>query len=257
MVTRMNGALKILPFLESLPLTRYFFLSVLFAGLIAGGLSGFRLLGIQLLAGLSISVWTAITSFITLKALDITIGLRVPLHEEILGADLVEHSLNGTYDKETSEWRDREGHLIMIVKQYDNESTKDLMARIESNSIRRCECLRSPRPELRSSMRRRRSAFGFSRSDDTVSHISDASDFIQEHMCYNKAIVEEVDGIHNSSEDDSKDNKKRDSQNHTSVVEKLRKAFGSVTSKRSDSYDVNSSPEHLPNGSTNMVQVQM
>ena len=226
-----------------------------FTGLIAGGISGFKLLGIQLLAALVISAWTAVTAFITLKALDITIGLRVPLHEEILGADLVEHSLNGTYDKVTSEWRDREGHLIMVVKQYDNESTKDMMARIESTSCPRCECIRSP-GIIRSSMRRRRSAFGFSRSDDSVSHVSDASDFIQEYIGHNKAVVEGVDGTHKSPEHDSNDNKKHDSQNHhTSVFQKLRKTFGSVTSKRSDSYDLDSSPQHLPNGSASMIQV--
>ncbi|KAJ8029858.1 Ammonium transporter 2 [Holothuria leucospilota] len=82
-------------------------------GLFRGG--GFKLLGIQLLAVLVITFWTAVASYVVLKVLDLTIGLRVPLHEEILGADIVEHSINGSYDKTSGEWNDSEGRLIMIV----------------------------------------------------------------------------------------------------------------------------------------------
>ncbi|KAJ8304985.1 hypothetical protein KUTeg_018568 [Tegillarca granosa] len=63
-----------------------------------------RQLGIQCLAVLAISVWTIITGFLFLKLIDLTIGLRVPLGEEILGADIVEHSVTGViYDKKTKQ----------------------------------------------------------------------------------------------------------------------------------------------------------
>ncbi|XP_077867205.1 putative ammonium transporter 2 [Saccoglossus kowalevskii] len=83
-------------------------------GLFYGG--GLYMLGIQLLAGVVITVWTVATSYICLKILDLTLGLRMTLQEEILGADLVEHSLNGSYDKATGELRSVEGDLIEIVK---------------------------------------------------------------------------------------------------------------------------------------------
>ena len=38
--------------------------------------------------------WTAAVSFILLKVVDLTFGLRVSLDDEILGADLVEHGVN-------------------------------------------------------------------------------------------------------------------------------------------------------------------
>lgn len=71
---------------------------------------------------LVIIFWTAVTSYIILKVLDLTIGLRVPLHEEILGADIVEHSINGSYDKTSGEWNDSEGRLIMIVDRSNPEN---------------------------------------------------------------------------------------------------------------------------------------
>ncbi|XP_070542958.1 putative ammonium transporter 3 [Ptychodera flava] len=69
------------------------------AGLFYGG--GWYVLGVQSLAAISITAWTLVTSYSLLKILDLTIGIRVPRHEELLGADLVEHSVNGAYDKST------------------------------------------------------------------------------------------------------------------------------------------------------------
>ncbi|XP_064609479.1 putative ammonium transporter 3 [Liolophura sinensis] len=60
-------------------------------GLLWGG--GFYLLGVQIMAVVVITVWTLITSFILLKVIDLTIGLRLSLEEEILGADIVEHNI--------------------------------------------------------------------------------------------------------------------------------------------------------------------
>ncbi|XP_072050443.1 putative ammonium transporter 3 isoform X2 [Amphiura filiformis] len=222
-------------------------------GLIAGGKDGFFLLGVQLLAATCIIAWTAITAFITLKILDITIGLRVPLHEEILGADLVEHSLNGTYDKTTSEWRDREGHLIMIVKQYENESSLELLNRINAQAAGCTQC------ERFGSTIRRRTAFGFSRSDDTVSHASVASDAMPQFMDTDKEIEDE-EGI-TSPETDSLSNnnrkKRRSHQNQRNLFRKLSRTFSNGSTRRSGTYSLDSSPVRLPNGALNMVQVQL
>lgn len=49
-------------------------------------------------------MWTIISGSLFLKLIDLTIGLRVPLGEEILGADIVEHSVSGIiYDKKTKQ----------------------------------------------------------------------------------------------------------------------------------------------------------
>ena len=46
------------------------------------------------------TVWSIIMAYILLKLVDLTIGLRVPLQQEILGADLVEHAVGDIeYDK--------------------------------------------------------------------------------------------------------------------------------------------------------------
>lgn len=53
-----------------------------------------HLLGIQLLAVVALAVWSAITSFILLLGIKLTIGLRVSEEEEKLGADRVEHEMD-------------------------------------------------------------------------------------------------------------------------------------------------------------------
>ncbi|ESO88327.1 hypothetical protein LOTGIDRAFT_126447, partial [Lottia gigantea] len=60
-------------------------------GLLNGG--GFYQLGVQTLAVVTLTVWTLFTSFFFLKIIDLVMGLRVPLEEEILGADIVEHGI--------------------------------------------------------------------------------------------------------------------------------------------------------------------
>ena len=61
------------------------------------------LLGVQLMATVVIVVWTAVTSFLLLKVIDLTVGLRMSLQHEILGADLVEHAVGDVeYDKSTN-----------------------------------------------------------------------------------------------------------------------------------------------------------
>ena len=41
----------------------------------------------------SLVTWSALVSFLLLKLIDLTIGLRVTLHHELLGADIVEHGV--------------------------------------------------------------------------------------------------------------------------------------------------------------------
>ncbi|RMH24689.1 MAG: ammonium transporter [Candidatus Hydrogenedentota bacterium] len=57
-------------------------------GLIHGG---FRLIVTQLVAVVAVAAYTFLMSFIVLKAVDLTIGLRVPDEEEKMGLDLTEH----------------------------------------------------------------------------------------------------------------------------------------------------------------------
>lgn len=45
------------------------------------------------MATVVIMLWTLVTSFLILKAIDLTIGLRVSLEHELYGADYVEHMI--------------------------------------------------------------------------------------------------------------------------------------------------------------------
>ncbi|XP_002736982.1 putative ammonium transporter 3 [Saccoglossus kowalevskii] len=83
-------------------------------GLLYGG--GWYMFGVQTVAVLTILTWTMVMAFVFLKLLDITFGLRIPLHEELLGLDLVEHSINGSYDKKTSELSGADGRILEVVK---------------------------------------------------------------------------------------------------------------------------------------------
>ncbi len=63
---------------------------------------GWELLGVQSLAIVVICTWTLVSSFIILKTIDLTIGLRMSVEHELLGADLIEHAIgNVWYDKKT------------------------------------------------------------------------------------------------------------------------------------------------------------
>ncbi|KAL5008844.1 hypothetical protein ScPMuIL_014425 [Solemya velum] len=67
-------------------------------GLFHGG--GFNQLGIQALAVLAITVWTVVLAVIFLKVIDFVLGIRMPLVEELIGADIVEHGIGEIiYDK--------------------------------------------------------------------------------------------------------------------------------------------------------------
>ncbi|XP_074651558.1 putative ammonium transporter 2 [Tubulanus polymorphus] len=59
-----------------------------------------RQLGVQASGLLAMMAWTAASSFFFLKLIDLSIGLRVSQQHEILGADIVEHSIGDVnYDK--------------------------------------------------------------------------------------------------------------------------------------------------------------
>ena len=56
-----------------------------------------RLLGVQLLGIAAILAWTAALMWLTFKAIDKTVGLRVSREEEIRGLDSTEHGLPSAY----------------------------------------------------------------------------------------------------------------------------------------------------------------
>ncbi|XP_074651674.1 putative ammonium transporter 3 [Tubulanus polymorphus] len=79
-------------------------------GLIHGG--GLKFFGIQLAASLAIMVWSAVTSFCLLFAIDKAVGIRMSEEEEELGADFVEHGIG-------------QGRDILVVKEAPQPGTSD------------------------------------------------------------------------------------------------------------------------------------
>jgi Amt family ammonium transporter len=67
-----------------------FFDGVFKVGILYGGGAG--LLGEQILANASAIVWSFVLTFVILKALDVTMGIRVPDEVEESGLDLAEHA---------------------------------------------------------------------------------------------------------------------------------------------------------------------
>merc|ERR1712226_526464 len=68
-------------------------------GILNGGHISF--LGKQIVYAVSVTAWTLVATYVTLKILDLLIGLRANIVVEMLGADIVEHSLSGSYDHKT------------------------------------------------------------------------------------------------------------------------------------------------------------
>ena len=60
-------------------------------GIFKGG--PWRFLGVQALAIVAVSVWTAIVTFLELLLVDKLVGMRVSPREELLGADNVQHGI--------------------------------------------------------------------------------------------------------------------------------------------------------------------
>ncbi|XP_077988596.1 putative ammonium transporter 2 [Glandiceps talaboti] len=134
-------------------------------GLFYGG--GAYILGIQTLAVVSIIIWTSVLSIIVFVLIDLTIGLRLPLNEELLGSDIVEHGLhsNISYDKSsrnaskdsdeihTQKKKPRKFRFVNFVKPKKKRRSKERMnakhrnvSRIHGNSRRVCESRTSSTP---------------------------------------------------------------------------------------------------------------
>ena len=79
-------------------------------GIFKGG--SWRFLGVQLLAAVAISAWSALTTFLELLFVDKLVGLRMSLEEELLGADKVEHGIDYGYPTScgTEKINDRSNH---------------------------------------------------------------------------------------------------------------------------------------------------
>lgn len=60
-------------------------------GVFKGG--SWRVLGVQVLTAVSIVLWTSLTTFVELYAIDKSIGLRVSREKELDGADKWEHGI--------------------------------------------------------------------------------------------------------------------------------------------------------------------
>ena len=81
------------------------------------------MLGIQLLGIVSIMTWTVITSYIFLKVIDLTLGLRVSLEDELVGADVVMHGLAST----SRDSRHRQnGSVVTIATSDDEEDAREM-----------------------------------------------------------------------------------------------------------------------------------
>ena len=66
-------------------------------GIFKGG--PWRFLGVQALAIVAVSVWTAIVTFLELLLVDKLVGMRVSPQEELLGADNVQHGIERSYSQ--------------------------------------------------------------------------------------------------------------------------------------------------------------
>lgn len=60
-------------------------------GLFKGG--SWKVLGVQVLTAVSIALWTSLTTFVELYAIDKSVGLRLPREKELDGADKWEHGI--------------------------------------------------------------------------------------------------------------------------------------------------------------------
>ena len=90
------------------------------------------------------AAWAGLTSFILLKVIDLSYGLRVPLEHEILGADIVEHAVGDVvYDKKKNMIVDRRETTLenMLVIPQFNEARKEKREQIYLDSRRHSRTL--------------------------------------------------------------------------------------------------------------------
>lgn len=75
-------------------------------GVFKGG--SWKVLGVQVLTAVSIALWTSLTTFVELYAIDKSVGLRMSREKELDGADKWEHGIVLNADHNmlcvTSEW---------------------------------------------------------------------------------------------------------------------------------------------------------
>lgn len=84
-----------------------------------------KILGVQLLACVSITTWTIITVFIQLYIIDKSVGLRFPLEEEILGADACEHGINQSQARTESHVRPASGAPNRVLPMGESGQIED------------------------------------------------------------------------------------------------------------------------------------
>ena len=61
-------------------------------GVLKGG--PWRFLGVQLLTVVAVSVWAAVATFLELLLVNLLLGLRMSVEDELMGADKVEHGID-------------------------------------------------------------------------------------------------------------------------------------------------------------------
>ena len=61
-------------------------------GILKGG--PWRFLGVQLLTVVAVSAWAAVTTFLELLLVNLLLGLRMSVEDELMGADKVEHGID-------------------------------------------------------------------------------------------------------------------------------------------------------------------
>ena len=89
-----------------------------------------KILGVQLLACVSITAWTVVTVFIQLYIIDRCVGLRMSLEEEILGADAYEHGIDQSQEN-------TEGHVKPVLASQNRvfpEQACEVLGNSETNS---------------------------------------------------------------------------------------------------------------------------
>ncbi|XP_075250008.1 putative ammonium transporter 3 [Convolutriloba macropyga] len=82
-------------------------------GLLRGG--NYELLAVQIVYGLACTIWAATSTYVILKAIDLTFGARAEPIVELLGHDLAEHGLGGFLDRKTREVFDENGQMMGIA----------------------------------------------------------------------------------------------------------------------------------------------
>lgn len=98
-----------------------------------------KILGVQLLACVSITAWTIITVFIQLYLIDKSVGLRFPLEEEVLGADACEHGIDQSQARTESHVRPVPESQNRVFPTGGGDETDGTSLNDNSSRVARCE----------------------------------------------------------------------------------------------------------------------